>query len=78
MNLLKHYCMNYNNPFIYRGFRKYQISWGWTFCPILPKIRYFGLFLMEDFNLGIGNMSGISESGTSENVCTALSPLFMK
>ena len=22
---------------MYRGFRKYRISWGWPFCPLLPK-----------------------------------------
>ena len=59
----------------YRGFRKYWISWGLPFFLLIQEIPYFGLFFNAKFqfddsqNVRYSQKFGISESGTSENLC---------
>ena len=44
-----------------------------TILSVTPENQLLWAFLMENFNLGIAKMSVISESGTSENLCSMYS-----
>ena len=47
---------------LYRGFRKYRISWGMNILSVIPGNPLLWTFLMQNLNLGIAKISVISKN----------------
>ena len=60
-----------------RGFRKYPISWGWSFRPLLPKNLLLWALLMQNFKLGMAKMSVTPENRVFLNPALPKTSVFL-